>query len=169
MPFYDEHGLDRQRAYNIICLMVGSDREAFADLADQAKMPADRQTTCAGDYSNAVWSWDQALKPHLRAPGQPKQKITVAYGPAGDYPDVADGLRAIGMLELLAEHEAESFIWRRPITFEARSCGPPDLHWDLSTQRILVCYEMATDFGHLFRDYGLTGDAFNAQMAQKKT
>jgi hypothetical protein len=63
LPFYDERGLDAQRA----------------------------------DYSNAVWSWNQVLEPHLRAPGQPKQKITVVYGPAGDYPDVADALRALGV------------------------------------------------------------------------
>ena len=136
LAFYDEHGLDRQRAYNIICLMVGSDPEAFSDLATQAKMPEARQATCAGDYSNAVWSWHQVLKSHLRAPDQPKQKIVVAYGPAGGYPDAAEALRAIGMLEILAEHEASSFIWRRPITFEARSCGQPDLHWDLQTQRL---------------------------------
>jgi Putative metallopeptidase len=168
VPFYDEHGLDKQRAYNIICLMVGSDLDAFADLATQAKMPQDRQETCAGDYSNAHWSWHQLLKPHLRAPDQPKQKISVVYGPGGGYADVAAALRAIGMLEILAEHEAENFTWRRPITFEAQACGQPDLHWDLSSQRILVCYEMATDFGHLYRDYGLTNDAFAAQLPQKK-
>jgi hypothetical protein len=140
----------------------------LAELADEAKMPAERQATCAGDYSNAVWSWTQALKPHLRAPDQPKQKITVVYGPPGSYPDVAAGLRAVGMLEILAEHEADSFVWRRPITFEARSCGQPDLHWDLQTQRILVCYEMATDFGQTFCDYGLTDDAFKAQMSRNE-
>jgi hypothetical protein len=106
--------------------------------------------------------------PKLRASDQPKQKISVAYGPAGDYPDVAEGLRAIGMLEILAEHEAESFTWRRPITFEAHSRGRPDLHWDLSTQRILVCYEMAADFGHLYRDYGLADNAFQAQLPPQK-
>ena len=62
------------------------------------------------------------------------------------------------------EHEAESFVWRRPITFEAQSCGQPDLHWDLST----LCYEMAADFGHLYRGYGLTGDAFQARLPRRK-
>lgn len=168
VPFYDEHGLDRQRAYNIICLMVGSDPNTFADLADQAKMPDERQASCAGDYSNAAWSWEQLLKSHMRAPDQPKQKITVVYGPAGDYPDVVGALRAIDMLEIVAELEADRFTWRRPLTFAAESCGQPDLHWDLSTQRVLFCYEMAVDFGRLFRDYGLTDDVFRAQVSQQK-
>ena len=47
LAFYDEHGLDRQRAYQIVCLMVGSDPEKFGDLADLVKMPDDRQETDA--------------------------------------------------------------------------------------------------------------------------
>jgi hypothetical protein len=156
LAFYDEHGLDRQRAYNIICLMVGSDPDQFSDLAEQVKMPEERQGTCQGDYSNAVWSWEMALKPHLRAPDQPKQKITVDYGAVGEYAVIANSLKDVGMMEMLANFAADRFVWRRPIGFEVKSCGRPDLHWDLSSQKILVCYEMAQDFADLYRGYGLT-------------
>jgi hypothetical protein len=156
LAFYDEHGLDKQRAYQIICLMVGSDPEKFSDLADKVKMPEDRQGTCQGDYSNASWSWETALKPHLRAPDQPKQKIQVTYGPPGDYAAIAQALKTIGMMEMLADYAANRFVWRRPITFDVQACGEPDLHWDLSTQKIVVCYEIAQDFANLYRGYGLT-------------
>jgi hypothetical protein len=136
--------------------MVGSDLDKFADLATQVKMPQDRQETCAGDYSNASWSWETVLKPHLRAPDQPKQKVTVTYGPPGDYAIIAQALKTIGMLEMLRDYAANRFVWRRPIGFDVKSCGQPDLHWDLSTQKILVCYEMAQDFANLYRGYGLT-------------
>lgn len=168
LAFYDEHGLDRQRAYNIICLMVGSDPDQFSDLADQVKMPDDRQGTCQGDYSNAVWSWEMVLKPHLRAPDQPEQKITVSYGPVGEYAVIADTLKAVGMMEMLANFAAERFVWRRPIRFEVKSCGQPDLHWDLSSQKILVCYEMAQDFANLYRGYGLTFALAPARDAKDK-
>jgi len=156
LAFYDEHGLDKQRAYNIICLMVGSDPDEFRDLADQVKMPQDRQGTCQGDYSNASWSWEMVLKPHLRAPDQPKQEITVSYGPAGEYAFIAQTLKAIGMMEMLSNFASERYVWRRPIRFDVQSCGQPDLHWDLQAQKILVCYEMAVDFTNLYRGYGLT-------------
>jgi hypothetical protein len=156
LAFYDEHGLDKQRAYQIICLMVGSDPDKFSDLADKVKMPEDRQGTCQGDYSNASWSWGLVLKPHLRAPDQPKQKITVTFGPAGEYAVIAQAMRTTGMMEMLANYAANRFVWRRPITFDVQSCGQPDLHWELSTQRIIVCYEMAQDFANLYRGYGLT-------------
>ena len=37
--YYDEHGLDQQRAYQIVCLMVGSDKDKFKDLARETKLP----------------------------------------------------------------------------------------------------------------------------------
>jgi Putative metallopeptidase len=155
LAFYDEHGLDRQRAYQIVCLMVGSDPDKFTDLATQIKMPQDRQESCAGDYSNASWSWETVLKPHLRAPDQPKQKVTVNYGAPGDYATIAGAVKKIGMLEMLADYAATRFVWRRPVGFDVQACGQPDLHWDISLQKVIVCYEMAQDFANLYRGYGL--------------
>jgi hypothetical protein len=169
-PFYDEHSVDKTRAYQIVCLMVGSDPDKFADLANQVKMPEDRQESCAGDYSNASWSWETVLKPHLRAPDQPKQKITVTYGPPGEYASIAQAIKTIGMIEMLRDYAADRFIWRRPVGFDLKSCGQPDLHWDISTQKVLVCYEMAQDFANLYRGYGLTFalQADTASKAKKK-
>lgn len=67
LSFYDEHGLDKQRAYAIVCLMVGSNGEQFKELADWVQMPEARQDTCLGDYSNANYSWNLVLKPFLRS------------------------------------------------------------------------------------------------------
>jgi hypothetical protein len=50
VAYYDDHGLNQQRAYQIVCLMVGSDDEKFKDLAKETKLPEERQDTCAGDY-----------------------------------------------------------------------------------------------------------------------
>jgi Putative metallopeptidase len=154
--FYDEHELDRQRGYRIICMMVGADPDQFTDLANEVKMPEERQENCAGDYSNASWSWEMVLKPHLRGADQPKQKVSITYGPAGDYAVIAQALRTTGIFETLANYAANHFVWRHPIRLEVKACGEPDLHWELGTHKILVCYEMAQDFADLYRAYGLT-------------
>ena len=167
-PFYDEHSIDKVRAYQIVCLMVGSDPDKFSDLANMVKMPEDRQETCAGDYSNASWSWETVLKPHLRAPDQPKQKVTVTYGPPGEYASIAQAIKTIGMLEMLADYAATRFVWRRPVGFDVKTCGQPDLHWDISNQKVLVCYEMAQDFANLYRGYGLTGDVMKPDDSKAK-
>jgi Putative metallopeptidase len=156
MAFYDEHELDKQRGYRIICMMVGADPDRFSDLANEVKMPDERQENCAGDYSNASWSWETVLKPHLRAPNQPKQKVGITYGSEGDHAVIAQALRTTGIFEMLADYAANHFVWRRPIGFEVKSCGEPDLHWEFATHKILVCYEMARDFAELYRGYGLT-------------
>jgi hypothetical protein len=75
VPYYREHGLDQQRAYQIVCLMVGTGDEKYHALADETKLPEERQKTCAGDFADASGSWEAALMPHLRAPDQPKTKI----------------------------------------------------------------------------------------------
>ena len=156
VPYYDAHSVDKVRAFQIVCLMVGSDLDKFTALATQVQMPEDRQQTCAGDYSNASWSWQMALKPHLRAADHPKQRVTVSWSSPGEYAVIADAMKGTGMMEMLVDYAADRFVWRRPIGFDVKSCGQPDLHWDLSTQRILVCYEMAQDFANLYRGYGLT-------------
>ncbi len=68
--YYDEHGLDEQRAYNIVCLMVGSSPQRFSALADKTKLPDERQGTCQGDYSNASWSWEKVLTRPQRRSGE---------------------------------------------------------------------------------------------------
>ena len=155
VAFYDEHGLNQQRAYQIVCLMVGSDAEKFKDLAKETKLPEDRQDTCAGDYSNAAYSWDLVLKPHRRAPDQPKTKIDVVYGPAEGRTATAQQVaRSIRLLETVAEHAADDFAWPMPFTLEMQSCGGPNAGWDAATHKLTLCYELSRDFADLYRGYG---------------
>jgi hypothetical protein len=155
VAYYDDHGLNQQRAYQIVCLMVGSDDEKFKDLAKETKLPEERQDSCAGDYSNAAYSWDLVLKPHRRTPDQPKTKIDVVYGPAEGRAAIAQRVnRSIRLLETVAEHATEQFAWPAPFTLEMQSCGYPNARWDLSTHKLTVCYELAAEFADLYRGYG---------------
>jgi hypothetical protein len=36
VPYYDEHGLDQQRGYDVVCLMVGTGQDKYQHLADEA-------------------------------------------------------------------------------------------------------------------------------------
>jgi hypothetical protein len=153
MAYYDEHGLDWQRAYQIVCLMVGSDPDQFKQLADWVQMPEDRQDSCGGDYSNASWSWDTVLKSHRRTDDQPKTKIDVVYGEGkGRLDMIARAFQAIGLLEAVAEYNADNFVWRAPYTIEFQSCGQPDAHWDLQAHKLHLCYEMAEEFLGLYQE-----------------
>jgi hypothetical protein len=155
VPYYDEHGLNQQRAYQIVCFMVGSDDEKFKNLAAETKLPEARQDSCVGDYSNAEYSWRAMLTPHRRAPDQPKTKIDVVYGPAkGRLEFVAQAARSIELLEVVAAGASEELAWPVPFAMEMQTCGFPNARWDLSTHKLTLCYELAADFADLYRDYG---------------
>jgi hypothetical protein len=152
--FYDEHGMDLQRAYNIVCLLVGGQPDKFEGLANEVKLPEERQSTCQGDYSNASWSWEQVLKPHMRKPDDPKTKIAVNYADPGEYAALAELGRKLQILESVAEWLSEDFTWKRPITLEMQQCGSPGARWELDTKKLVVCYEIIREFVQLHRNYG---------------
>jgi hypothetical protein len=154
LSFYDEHGLDQQRAYAIVCLMVGSDGQAFKPLADWVQMPDDRQKSCRSDYENAKYAWDLVLKPHLRAADQPKTMIDVVYEPGpGALDTYSRSFRSVGFLEAIAAQAADRYVLPRPISVVMRSCGDSNAFWTTATLKETVCYEMAEDFVELYRGY----------------
>jgi hypothetical protein len=152
--YYDEHNVSAQRAYQIVCLMVGSDPEKFKSLADQANMPEERQNTCKRDYKKASGAWSAVLAPHRREPGQPETKINVVYGDGkGNYDRLADLFRSIRFLETVAEHAQETYLWPYPWTLAMESCGRPGADYDTDTRTVTMCYEQAFDFAELYRAY----------------
>jgi hypothetical protein len=152
--FYDEHGMDLQRAYNIVCLLVGAQPDKFKGLANEVKLPEERQATCKDDYNNASWSWEQALKSHKRKPEDPKTKIAVTYAEAGDYSNLAELGQKLQILESVAAWLTEDFVWAKPISLEMQQCGDPGARWEWQTRKIVVCYEIIREFSSLFRNYG---------------
>ena len=35
-----------------------------------------------------------------------------------------------------------------------QTCGFPDARWDVATNKLTLCYELAVEFADLYRDYG---------------
>ena len=152
---YDRHGLDEQRAYQIVCLMVGSDPVRFKTLADEMKLPDERRRSCGWDFDTASQSWATLLAPHRRAIDQPKTAIEVSYGEAkGELEIFAQWFRSIRFLEIFADLFAERYAWPAPIALQMRSCGEPGARWTIPRRQVHICYEIAQEFADLFRGYG---------------
>lgn len=62
----DEHALDEQRYYNLVCWIYGSDPEYFSDLADDWELPPARAERCESEYARMSQAWDSLLGPHMR-------------------------------------------------------------------------------------------------------
>jgi hypothetical protein len=154
--YYDEHGLNQQRAFQIVCYMVGADPVRFKDLAAETKLPTDRQQSCSEDYRKAAKSWGMVLQPHVRTADQPKTKIDVVYGDAkGKLEIAAEIARSIRLLDGVAAQSSELVVWPAPFSLETQTCGFINAKWDQSTRKLTLCYELAEDFAELYRDYGI--------------
>lgn len=160
--FYDEHGLDMQRAYQIVCLMVGSDRKSFKDIAGLAKIPSKRQETCEFDFERAAHSWESLLEDRSRAaswsrsssrkafartrPAEMKSRLKVDYGKRNNLSGYRSVLKAAGVLETVARFARETLSLPRPMTLRAMKCGKPDAYYDDRPQQIVMCFELVEEF-----------------------
>jgi hypothetical protein len=150
LAFYDEHGLDLQRAYNVVCFMVGSDPEKYKALAADSKLPEERQASCVWEWKSTAWSWDEMLKPHLRSVDKPKVTIKVEYQDEEKYPIQARTLRHLGVLEAFAANAADRYAWPNPFSIVARSCGEANARWSSGARTMTLCYELIDEFIELF-------------------
>jgi hypothetical protein len=147
--YYSDHSLDIQRAYAMVCMMVGKDPEVFGETADIYELDADQQEACGYTYEQAFTSWMTLLDPHLTE-DETGAVIEVIYEDAGDYEDYAQALKDYRIMEYAAETVAASFNLPGPVSFRATQCGEPNAFYDPSASEVIYCYEMAE---HMFYMY----------------
>ena len=66
LAFWDEHSLDEQRFYNIVCWSYGKNPEGFQDLVDDETLPEGRAERCPAEYDRMSRSWDSLLDPYVK-------------------------------------------------------------------------------------------------------
>jgi Putative metallopeptidase len=155
LDYYERHGLNEQRAYQIVCLMFGSDPVRFKTLADETKLPQDRRRTCVWDYETVVASWEKLLAPHRRADDQPRTHVDINYEEGKGLLAISERIfRTTRFLETVAEHIAERYVWPARIEFEMRSCGDANARWTIAQRKLHICYELVREFVELSLGYG---------------
>src|ERR1700730_3650229 len=168
LDFSEAHGLDRQRAYQILCLMVGSDQKQFKELADWVRMPQDRQRTCANDYEDAKYAWHSLLESHRHADGQPTATIEIAYEAGhGNLERYARSFQSVALLEALSDYASSRYALPRPIKMVMASCGDANAVWVSSANTETLCYELADDFFDLYDGYTTNGKVQDHGLVSK--
>ena len=66
MAFWDEHSLDEQRFYNVICWIYGKSPKDFQDLVEDGSLPAERAERCPAEYEKMSGAWDTLLAPYVK-------------------------------------------------------------------------------------------------------
>lgn len=143
------HSLDKQRAYQIVCMMVGKDNTAFRPIANQYAMERDRQDTCYWDYALIDRSIKRLLDDSSRR--DTGTTVNVTYHDAGGRLRLAaDAFRSSGVFEDVAEELRTNFNLRRPVRFNAKRCGEANAFYDPDTIEIIFCYELMKDYMELY-------------------
>ncbi|MGV8855055.1 MAG: DUF4344 domain-containing metallopeptidase [Devosia sp.] len=165
--YYDEHSLDIQRAYAMVCMMVGKDPDAFGQTADAYDFDQDRRDNCARTFGQAASAWATLLEPHgvVKKRGA---KISVVYDDPGEYGNFADALKSRQVLERAAELIMTSYVLPGPVTFRATQCQEANAYYSANDSEVTYCYELAADmFGLYVSDIMNAGD--DATVATEET
>ncbi len=164
------HALDRQRAFNMVCLMVGKDAGKFKESADDLEMPKSRREECVGEYQKARDSWFGLLKPHMQS-GDRKTKFVIDYRSpkSRDLKDYADAARKAKLLDNVATLMANLYALKDGIKLTAAECGEPNAYWSAENREMTYCYELLQWHTQTVANYFRKGEESSDDEAEEKT
>lgn len=66
LAMWDEHSLDQQRFYNILCWVYGQNEEKYSSLVSDGILPEERGERCGDEYAKIDKSWSTLLAPYIK-------------------------------------------------------------------------------------------------------
>jgi hypothetical protein len=66
LSYADEHSLNPQRFFSILCTVYGSDPDAYEEIVSGGYLPESRAGRCQAEYEQKRKSWDQLLAPWVK-------------------------------------------------------------------------------------------------------
>jgi hypothetical protein len=67
IAFWDEHSLDQQRFYDMLCLTYGSNPSKNKNLLGKNALPPARAERCPAEFRRVNHSWEKLLAPYLKS------------------------------------------------------------------------------------------------------
>ena len=147
IAWWDEHGPDQQRAWQIACLLYGSNPDGYGEFADAIELPEERRATCPGDYESAGRGWLTLIAPHMVEDGEKSSStVRVSYEDAGDYAFERELLEESELMETIAADLSSTFNLPRALRMTGKACGEPNAYWDSEAGEVTMCYELIREF-----------------------
>ena len=138
--FSDEHSLDLQRYYNLICLFYGADPNAREDVAKELELPPERAERCPDEFEQAQASWGGLLSG--LEPGADAKGLRMADADPNDpiaqllQTEVDDLNKTYGLPE-----------W---IGVTIAPCGEANAYYSPDDKTITMCSEYAEDAARIW-------------------
>ncbi len=128
--WWDTHGPDEQRFYNMACILYGADPENRESFAEDVGLPQERAESCAGEYDQAAASWGAVMDTMSEIAGRPALTF------AGDMALPVSEIIAAEVRSLNRELRLS-----RPVTVAVEECDDPNAYYDPEAFRIVFCTE----------------------------
>ncbi|TXI06433.1 MAG: hypothetical protein E6Q73_00525 [Pseudorhodobacter sp.] len=143
LPYWDEHALDMQRYYNLICLFYGANPDEREEMAIELELPQDRAQRCPDEFALAADSWGVMLE-------------GLAPGPEAKGLVMVDTKARSVLRSLVATEVAElnkTYGLPEEISVSVEPCGQANAFYHPDARRITICTEYADDLGRLWRSF----------------
>ena len=137
IAWWDTHGPDEQRFYNMACILYGADPDKREDFADDVGLPEERAESCAEEYDQAAASWGAVMEGMSAIEGRPSLTFT------GD-----EALAVSGILGKEVESLNREIRLSHPVEVSVEACDEPNAYYDPEDFKIVFCTEFV---GHLQR------------------
>ncbi len=142
---YSEHSSDAMRATQIGCMMMGSKRDVFSNIALELGLTEENLEDCSKNLGQIVRSW-MRIRANIVTLGTPTAPISITYEPDANFMFEAALLRDAAIFEEAVDLFLLSYALPRPISLVAKSCGTPNAYYNPENGELLLCYELVKRF-----------------------
>ncbi|MDO6726143.1 DUF4344 domain-containing metallopeptidase [Cognatishimia sp. 1_MG-2023] len=147
IPFWDVHGPDIQRYYNLVCIFYGANPDERDDVAQDLGLPEERADYCPDEFDQAAHSWGGALDEIANDKGGQSIKL-------GNVQEDTDG--AILTARVITEEiKALNAEFRLPMTLDVHviACDEANAFYDPAERSITMCTEFADSLVEMAPDF----------------
>ncbi len=139
--YWDEHSLDLQRYYNLICLFYGADPDNRDFILTDFELPEDRAERCPDEFAQTDAAWGGML-----------DSAQYSQGAAGlvMQGDASDPIAALLATEVADMNKAYSL--PTEVLVEVADCGEANAFYNPGTKTITMCTEYAADLQRLWEE-----------------
>jgi len=137
--FWDVHGPDEQRYYNLVCIFYGANPDLREELAQELGLPEERAIRCAEEYELAIDSWGGVLQDMEGGTGKLR-----LMGPSSDpmYPIIRQEIESFNTI----------FGFPSDVSVTIEKCGEANAYYDPSEVSITICTEFDAHLRQQFDD-----------------
>ena len=139
-PYWDTHGHDLQRYYNMACLVYGGAPQEREEVIELFDLPEERAEGCEEEYLLAIESWGPILDD--LEDGAPAQ--TIQLNKLGsEAKDAEHGLLIYQLLESEVAALNTQFQLNQTLEVKVALCGEANAFYDLQEKSVTMCTEYA--------------------------